>query len=298
MYQHHFQAGHLLVTESLCRPFILLHLCYIILTTITRFLIPSPLPDLPASASRSRFCLPSPLPFHHCRNMLHHLLSSLCLLVSSTLALAHTTPFLFTDPSPSTRRRFRTPADFNAPQRAPRVVPLWLRGGGGGETRDGLVLWDWSMCVLCMHALCLALSALHQRLFSPFTFPVASTRPSSSFASLSAADRSRRLQLSYLCSLLLLLAVAALLFCAYQLHVDAFVYHSPWCTIEAVRVADNWLVMARGGKVRGELERRAKERADEEENAQQSAQADRRELDELAAAAVHGGLHQRHTLNR
>ena len=297
MYQHHFQAGQLLVTESLCRPYILLHFCYVLITTITRFLIPTPSPSLDSSSSRC--CLPSQLPFHHARNMLHHLLSSLCLLTFNTLSLAHTTPFLFTDPTPTTPRQLRYPADFRAPQRPARVVPAWLRGGAAGvDNRDGLVLWDWSMCVVLMYLVVLVLSAVHQRLFSPFTFPPSHTAPSSSFVSLSQADRRRRLQLSYLASLLLLLALSALLFCAYQLHFDAFVYLTPWSTVEAVRVADNWLVMARGGKVRGEVEKRAKEEAEEKEAAEQVVRSNRRELDALAAFAVHSGLHQRHTVNR
>ena len=159
-------------------------------------------------------------------------------------------------------------------------------------------MWDWSVCVVLMYVVALVLSAVHQRLFSPFTFPPSSLSSSSSFASLSQADRRRHLQLSYLCSLLLLLALSALLFCAYQLHLDAFIYLLPWSVIESVRVADNWLVMARGGKVRGEVERRAKEEAEEKEAAEQVVESDRRELDELAAVAVRSGLQQRHTAYR
>ena len=296
MYQHHFQAGKLLVTEPLCRPYILVHLIYILITTITRFLIPTPLPTPPTSTPTSRCCLPSPHPFHHSRNMLHHLLSSLCLLLLNTLSLAHTTPFLFTDPTATAARRLRWPADYKVPQRPTRVVPVWLRAANGAavDGRDGLVMWDWSLCIVLMYAVSLLLSVLHQRLFSPFTFAPASAS-AASFGSLSQAARRRHLQLSYLFSLLLLLALAALLFCAYQLHLDALIYLLPWSLIEALRVADNWLVMARGGKVRGESERRAKEKAEETEAAEQVVQSDRRELDELAGFAVRSGLYQRHT---
>ena len=295
---HHFQAGKLIVTEPLCRPFIIAHLVYVIINTIVRFLIPTPFPNLP-QPSTGLLCLPSPLPFHHSRNMLHHLLSSFSLLLLNTLTLSHTTPFLFTDPTLSTPRRLRYPSELrSSAQRPARIVPVWLRGAGGiggVESRDGLVMWDWSVCVVLMYGVALVLSILHQRFFSPFTFPPSTaSASSSSFASLSAVDRRRQLQLSYLFSVLLLLALCALLFCAYQLHLDAFVYLVPWSLIEAVRVADNWLVMARGGKVRGEVEKRAKEEAEEKQTAKQTAESDRRELDQLASYAVRSGLHQRH----
>ena len=237
----HFVGGHLVLTEHLCRPFILLHLTYTLITTTARFFLPTPLPPPPTTSSSSSPSPPSPpsafLPFHHSRSLVSHFLSTF-LLALNTVALSHTSPWLWTGP-PHHRRLITNPASIPRPPRQPR--PVWLRSPS--DERDPALLWDLSACLLLLYAVALAASLAHQLLFSPFTFasPDSARRPSPA--------RRRRLLSAYAASAALAMALGGLMWFAWKVHVDAAVELVPWVLVEAMRVAQTWQVMCRGGKV-------------------------------------------------
>ena len=252
----YYAGNHLILSEELCRPFILLHLCYTLLTTSTRFFLPTPLPPRLSSSSSSSNCLP----FHHSRSLLSHLLSTF-LLSLNTVALSHTSPWLWTGP-PHSRSLITNPSSIPPPATPSPARPAWLRG----EDRDPRVLWDLSACMMLLYVVSLGLSLFHQLLFSAFTFPSADSLRSPS------PSRRRRLLLSHLTSILLAADMAGLLLFAYRLHVDAAVELIPYALVEAIRVVHTWQVVARGGRVShlSDAAQRLR-RVDEDENDREDA---------------------------
>ena len=266
----------------LCRPFIILHLTYALITTTTRFFLPTPTPPPTSSSS---------LPFHHNHSLLSHFLNTF-LLALNTVALAHTSPWLWTGP-PDDRSLIWS--SHSIPPRSPQQPrPAWMRGAA--DDRDPRVMWDLSACVVLLYVVALLLSLHHQLLFSPFTFASASsTLPPSPL-------RRRLLLVTHVCSVLLLLDLVGLGLFAYRLHFDCAVELSPFFLVELIRIAHTWEVMLHGGKVvdtstaaqrlRG-VDDDEKDK-DEEEGEEDVGAAETAEFaDLIAGAADSTGLHQR-----
>ena len=222
----HYAGDRLILTEALCRPFILLHLTWTLITTSTRFFIPTPQPRPHA-----------PLPFHHARSLPGHLFST-GLLALNTIALSHTSPWLFAQPG-DLRSLLWLPRA--SPPKAVQPKPVWLRSAA--EEKDPVLMWDMAACVVLLYCVVLVLSLALTALLSPLTFACAES------AVAAAGGRRRRLLGAFAASVLLLMALCALLLFAYRVHLDCVVELSPFVLVELIRVATTWELTARGGRV-------------------------------------------------
>jgi hypothetical protein len=115
----YYSGTRLVLSEALWRPFLLLHLGYIVISTALRFFLPQ------SPATRAGPCPP----FHHNRSLLSHLLSCFLLLSLNTMAMAHTAPWLWIEDNATGSRVFAwSPASLPPSTTQPvRPMPRWAR---------------------------------------------------------------------------------------------------------------------------------------------------------------------------